>query len=241
MILIKKIKSININDISVDNVYLHYTNLANLDSILKKGLEPRIGINSKVIEKSEKIFFSKGDKGALVIIDIWIKWLIAKPKWNLIYWIGAYLLGVRFFPKVIHKIIINNNKKSKNKCNWAYDELKKILDESIYLVLNLEENIDFSFDDIDEVKVLSKYPVQYIKDMYAFDSEPLNNKMEYWNMHTFSNKKIEANKISVLEYNDSFKASIIIKYLIESNINYVEQNCKRLYEYYTYTENKFYN
>ncbi len=48
-------------------------------------------------------------------MDSWIKWLIAKPKSNFIYWIGAYLLKIKYFPKIIHKIIISYNKKSKNK------------------------------------------------------------------------------------------------------------------------------
>ncbi|MEG1705762.1 MAG: hypothetical protein RR290_04235 [Clostridia bacterium] len=232
-----KIKSINISDINLDNVYLHYTNLDNLDNITKKGLEPRIGMNSKIVEKNKKIFFSMGDKGALTIMDVWLKWLIGKPKWNLIYWIGAYLLKIKFFPKIIHEVIISNNEKSKNKCNWAYRKLKSILDSSMYLVLNLEENLDFSFNDIDEVKKLSNYPINIIKDMYAYDSDILNDKMEYWNMHTFVNKKIETEKILVLKHNDSLKASEIVKYLIEQNIKYVKKNCKRLYEYYIYTKN----
>lgn len=63
----------DINNIDLDSVFLHYTNVCNLENILNKGLEPRIGINSKGIEKSEKVFFSVGDKGALVIMDVWLK------------------------------------------------------------------------------------------------------------------------------------------------------------------------
>ncbi len=64
--------NINTHDISsidLDNVFLHYTNIQNLNSIIDNGLVPKIGINAKVIEKSKKIFFSIGDKGALVIMD----------------------------------------------------------------------------------------------------------------------------------------------------------------------------
>lgn len=229
-----KINTCDISTIDLDNVFLHYTNIQNLNSIIDNGLVPKKGINAKVIEKSKKIFFSIGEKGALVIMDSWIKWLIAKPKSNLIYWIGAYLLKVSFFPKIIHKTIISNNKKSKNKSNWAYRKLKNILDNSIYLILDLEENVDFSFDDVDEVKAFSNYPASYIKSLYAYDSNVTKKQMEYWNMHTFSNKVIEPHKISLLTYEKKYSASDIVKYLIEKNLNFVKKNCEHLYKYYNY-------
>ena len=230
----KNIKTVDINTIDSSKSFYHYTNIKNLDSILKNGLMPKKGINAKVIEKSKKIFFSQGETGILVIMDSWIKWLIAKPKSNLIYWIGAYLLKIKYFPKIIHKTIITNNKKSKRKNEWSYKKLKNILDNSIYLILNLEENIDFSYDDVDEVKTFSHYPASYIASLYAYDSKVNENKMEYWNMHTFSNKIIEPEKISLLIYNNSYKASLIVKYLIEKNIDFVEKNCNHLYRYYNY-------
>ena len=89
ILLNKNINTYDISKVNLNNIFLHYTNVNNLNSIMEKGLIPKIGINAKVIEKSKKIFFSVGDKGALVIMDSWIKWLIAKPKSNLIYWIGV--------------------------------------------------------------------------------------------------------------------------------------------------------
>lgn len=228
------VNTCDISNVDLNNVFLHYTNIQNLNSIMEKGLIPKIGINAKVIEKSKKIFFSIGDKGALVIMDSWIKWLIAKPKSNLIYWIGAYLLKISFFPKIIHKTIISNNKKSKNKSIWAYKKLKEILNNSIYLILDLEENIDFSFDDVDEVKAFSNYPASYIESLYAYDSNVTEKQMEYWNMHTFSNKIIEPKKISLLTYEKNYNASDIVKYLIEKNLNFVKENCEHLYKYYNY-------
>ncbi len=93
-----------------DETALHYTNIKNLESISKKGLQARIGKNSKVIEKSKRVFFSVGTKGALVIMDTWLKWLVARPISNAIYYIGAFLVKVPFFPKAIHKVIIRLNK-----------------------------------------------------------------------------------------------------------------------------------
>jgi len=226
----KNIKIYDIAHIDLSNIFLHYTNFKNLDSIIKNGLIPQVGKNAKVIVKQKKIFFSIGEKGALAIMDSWINWLIFKPKSNLIYFIGAYLLNVKFFPKSIHKVIMYFNKKSKNKAKWSYKKLKKILDNSIYLILDLEENVDFSYDEIDEIKV--NYH-NNITNIYIYDDNH-DNKIEFWNMNTFANKIIEPNKISLLGYNNNYQASIILKYLIERNMDYVQEKCKYLYRYYNY-------
>lgn len=226
----------DINNIDLDSVFLHYTNVCNLENILNTGLEPRIGINSKGIEKSEKVFFSVGDKGALVIMDVWLRWLIIKPKSNFIYWIGAYLLNIPLCPKFLHNIIIFVNKKNKNKYSWAYKKLKNILDNSVYLVLDLKENVDFSFNDIDEVKT-KKFSKKYLENIYQYESNLHDNKMEYWNMHTYSNKVIETSKISLLKSGDSFSANDIIKTLANKNKDFIKDNCKLLNDYLLFLDN----
>lgn len=223
---------VDIDEIN-DDLFLHYTSIENLDSISINGLQPKIGKNSKVIEKTKKIFFTKGEKGALVIMDSWIKWLVAKPISNFIYYIGAFLLKVPFFPNVIHKIIIKFNR-NKKKYKWSYKNLKETLDNSVYLIMDLEENVDFSYDDIDEVKKFSHYPPSFIENLYAYDSDVLDEKMEYWNMHTLSNKIVEPYKLHVLRLNTKTKASEILKIMIENNLDFVKQNCEQLYKYYCY-------
>lgn len=52
----------NIKDISKINMnepFFHYPNKDNLNTIIKSGLEPRIGENSLYVEKSKKVFFSQ--------------------------------------------------------------------------------------------------------------------------------------------------------------------------------------
>lgn len=84
--LLEKIEIKDITKVDLDKIFSHYTDVDNLEKIISKGLETRIGINAKMVEKSRKVFFSMGDKGALVIMDVWIKWLIVKPKNNYIYY-----------------------------------------------------------------------------------------------------------------------------------------------------------
>lgn len=110
--------------------------------------------------------------------------------------------------------------------------MKNILDNSVFLILNLEENIDFSYNDIDEVK--DTYYESFLKNLYPSASNLNDNKIEYWNMHTYSDVKIGANKISILNYKNESSCSNILKYLIEENMEYVKENLNFLYEYYNY-------
>jgi len=236
--MMNNISMIDINEINLENVFLHYTSKDNISNIFNNGLEPRIGENSKGIEQTKKIFFTIGEKNALIIMDVWLKWLMSRPKNKYIYRLGAYFMKQPYFPKFIYDIIFkfyyNSNKKFIGVCNT----LKEILNNSCYLVLDLKENVDYDFEDIDEVKNQT-FPKRFLKNIYKYNSDLSNNKMEYWNMHTYSNKIIEPSKIKLLQYQDDISAEKILKYLIENNFEYVKENCGLLYKYYYYScENK---
>lgn len=68
----------DISQIDLKHSFFHYTNKQNLDSIVKNGLEPRIGENSLYVEKTPKVFFVKGEKGIITIMDVWLRWLTSK-------------------------------------------------------------------------------------------------------------------------------------------------------------------
>ena len=231
--MIDNVPCINLNEIDLKNVFLHYTDKNNIVSIFKNGLEPRIGENSKGLEISKKIFFTIGDKNALIIMDVWLKWLMSKPKNKYIYRLGAYFMKQPYFPKFIYDIIFHFYHHSSQKFLNACYTLKKILENSCYLVLNLQENVDFDFEDIDEVKN-QPFPKRFLKGVYKYNSNLNNNKMEYWNMHTYSNKVIVPQKIKVLLFQNEISAEKIVKYLIENNFEYVKKNCELLYEFYNY-------
>ena len=63
-------KTINLEEIDAEKVFLHYTAGKNLPSIEREGLLPKIGANSKYIERTEKIFFCVGTDGFLMIMDV---------------------------------------------------------------------------------------------------------------------------------------------------------------------------
>lgn len=230
--LAAKLPILDLNYEDMNSIFLHYTSSNNLESISENGLVPKIGKNSKGIEKTEKIFFCVGANGFLMIMDVWLKWLAVQtnvPKW--FYQFGCWWLQNRFTPKIFSTIYIKSFQNMHITKKRSRKVLKKILDESVILVLDLEEGQDFSYDDIDEAK--DTYEINSaIKFMYPNEERFSDNKLEYWNMHTFSRKTIPTSKISVLKMNGSTKANDILKYLIEQNLGSCERKYPLLFEYY---------
>lgn len=112
--------------------------------------------------------------------------------------------------------------------------MKYILENSVFLILDLEERIDFDYSDIDEVK--NTYYESFLKLLYPSNSNLKDNKMEYWNMHTYSNKIINPQKIALLKNKNNYEANNILVSIIEKNIEYIKNNYEFLYEYYTYIQ-----
>ena len=73
-----KLKKEDILDIDLENACFHFTKKNNLIEIGQNRLELRIGDNANGVEKTPKIFFVKGAKGALGLCNVWIRWFIYK-------------------------------------------------------------------------------------------------------------------------------------------------------------------
>lgn len=231
----KEVKSKDISEIDLINSFFHYTNKENLDTILKNGLEPRIGNNSIYVEKTPKVFFVKGELGIITIMDVWLRWLTSKSCINkFIYWIGNIYLKSPFCIKSIPNFIVKQELKNPKNRRKTYIKMKNILDNSIFLILNLEEKVDFDYTDIDEVK--NAYYESFLKLLYPKNSNVKEPTMEYWNMHTYSNKVIEPEKIFLLKDNNIYEASKILNNFIKKNLEYIKDNCEYLYEYFLYTQ-----
>ncbi len=211
-------KSIDISGKNIEELFFHYTNRKNVDSIFLNGLIPKIGKNSNFIEKSEKVFFTKGSKGILVLMDVWIKWLVLRPKNNFIYGAGAFLMQQKWFPKFIIDILwsnwIGNEKRIKKACK----KLNNILNESVFLSLDLENGVDYKEDDFDEVKQRN-FRKNWLDYIYSYDEGLTNKRMDYWNMHTLTGKIIEPYKISIVRVDKETNVNEILRYIIK-NTNY---------------------
>lgn len=223
----------DISEIDLKHSFFHYTDKHNVNSIFKNGLEPRIGKNSLYVEKTPKVFFVEGELGIITIMDVWLRWLTSQSGVNkFIYWLGTFYMKTPFCIKCIPNYVVKRNLKSIKKRNKVYEKMNKILNDSVFFILNLVENEDFDYNDIDEVK--STYYESFLKLLYPHNSNIKNLKMEYWNMHTFKNKLISPQKISLLKMQNDFSANKILTKIIETNMDYIKNNCEFLMEYYNY-------
>ena len=145
--------TIDIKNLDKEKSFLHYTDKKNVENIFNIGLLPRIGKNSKNIELNKKCFFTEGFDNTLLLMDSWIKWLVLRPRNNLIYKCGCFYMTHKIFPKIVVDLIFENWIESDKKIKYACKTLDNILENSVFLKLDLVENIDFLYDDIDEVKL----------------------------------------------------------------------------------------
>lgn len=64
--------TIDIEKCDINNDYFHFTNKANVNSILNNGLIPTIGVASRLVNDRENVSVSKGGKGIMGIINSFI-------------------------------------------------------------------------------------------------------------------------------------------------------------------------
>ncbi len=225
--------SIDIKELNKTTVFLHYTDKRNVKSIFSVGLLPKIGKNSKNIELNKKVFFTEGFDNTLFLMDSWIKWLVLRPKSNFIYKCGCFYMTHKIFPKIVVDLIFKNWIKSDRKVKYACEKLDNILKNSVFLKLDLVENVDFSYSDIDEVKnqSFSRKQLGYV---YTYGSDVSDSKMELWNMHTLKDKIIEPEKIKLIEINNNNCAKDIVLYMVDNTDLSIEDKCPFLVKYLNY-------
>lgn len=208
------LKEVDLSEIDLKNAFFHFTDTANLDSIAERGLLPSIGENSRGVEKRSKSFFAMGNVGALEICNVWIKWLIYM-KQRITYLKKAQSpqetdeLKNQFDSDFLSGKIYTEESKID-----AFNRFYKIMSTKSYLILELEENVDYSLSDFDDVK---KYCAkQEITHALYGQTENINNdKMERWNMHTIEGVVIPPEKIKLLHDQNSYSAYDIIKSLYQ--------------------------
>ena len=211
------IKMIDISTLSneeLENTFFHYSLKKDKNSIDNKGLEARIGRNSKGIDKEKSIFFSKGIEGALETWDVWLKWR-ADRLFN-----PYYQKENKDIREAIEDGTATKEEKQEYyyKCEqWnkefmsgAYKDDKEKLDflfkfqtdemfASNYYRLDLIEGDEFSFDEVDQIKSKKisnkdnpRETTQYkmFATMFGEYSNLESDKVDKWNMHTILGKQV---------------------------------------------------
>ena len=209
-------KKININDIDLENSFFHF-DVRDDEFISKFGFPADIGPDSINAEDNAKVFFSKGAKGVLDLIDVWLIWRMNKEYFMIDNWKEEFLS---------EKYLLDEIKK-----NNVFDIMYDWLCKRKYYKVDLIKEIDYKDNDIDEakrsvynenecMKIVGKESLRFLfaKEMYKDKVKNSGFVMEEWNMHTIIGRGILPEKISlVVKDSNEDNAFSIIKYFYYKN------------------------
>lgn len=138
----------------------------------------------------------------------------------------------RWFPKSIINAYFKWTEINKLHIFIAYKYFDWFLKKYILLNVDIKESIDFSFDDIDQIKAKGYDKDYLIKGGYSLKYSDLNSiKMDRWNLHTFSNRGIAAEKIKKCTINNSYNMSDILNYALRHTNIDTKSTCPVLWKY----------
>ena len=190
-------KKITLSSLDIDNTLFHF-DVRDISFIEENGFPANIGRDSKNAETTPKVFFSKGIKGVLELIDVWIIWRMNRDHQNSDNWTKEFLSG---------EYLKNEEKKE-----ITFNNMYEWLSQRRYYKLDLIEGIDYLKNDIDEAKQSAlddksnKENTKEIPWKFLFAYEMYKGKinhndasMEDWNMHTITGHGISTNKISLIQ------------------------------------------
>lgn len=200
---------IDLNEFDGENAFYHFTNRDNYESISLNGLIPSIGDNANGIEKTSKVFFSKGNIGFLRICDVWINWFI--------YRISLYNSVLKYkditkeermnLKRKFREDFTNGLYYTEDNINYAITWMMEYMKSNIVLKLDIPHD-DYDELDIDEAKLHEKE--EFINRMYL-GYITSSYKVESFNMHTKSGVGVDKEKISKVTTNDDDSALSILK------------------------------
>lgn len=221
---------LTIDDINKN--YFHFTKKKNFDSIKNKGLIPKIGFHAKSLERTKKVFFVEGLDNLLCLFDCWINVCEKYPLFPGLFNIGSKIMKYKWFPKSIMNIYFKYTEFNKIHRLVAYKYFDSFLKNFVLLNLDIKDNIDFSYDDIDQIKEKGYHKETLIKGGYSELYSDLESiKMDKWNLHTFSNHGIDSSKLKICCVSESYKMFDILKYSLDNTMLDVKNICPVLWKY----------
>lgn len=193
-------KKVVIDSLDTEDTLFHF-DVRDITFIEEYGFPADIGEDSKKAEKTPKVFFSKGAKGVLNIIDVWIIWRMNRDHYNSSDWDKEFLSGA---------YLEDDEKKE-----FTFDNMYDWLLKRRYYKVELLDGIDYKRNDIDEAKQsaiedkikregtkLIPWKYLFTREMYKGKIEHDDAIMEEWNMHTISGQGITPNKITLIQTSD---------------------------------------
>lgn len=190
-----------IGSLDIENTLFRF-DVRDVSFIEEYGFPADIGNDSKNAEKTPKVFFSKGAKGVLNIIDVWIIWRMNRDHHNSSDWTKEFLSGA---------YLEDDEKKE-----FTFDNMYDWLLKRRYYKVDLLDGVDYKVNDIDEAKQsaiedkiekegTNSVPWKYLfaYEMYKGKLEHSDAIMEEWNMHTVSGHGIAPDKITLIQTSDA--------------------------------------
>lgn len=171
----------NLSKDELDKICFHFTNKNNENSIENKGLIPQNENDLKVgYNKPKQVYFSKGQEAMLSLMNRFLNLLVDKsPVLNNVLIKPQYMKETRRMEdKPLTKIEV-------------FDYMKKFLEDSIYLSLDLEEGKDY---DPDAINLESKR----------------KHRVTPRNMNTYAGKTIGPDKIQKISINGKTDALSVL-------------------------------
>lgn len=225
-------KNYQLDKKDINSNYFHFTRKSNLESIEKDGLLPKIFVHAKSLEDTKKVFFVEGLDNLLILFDCWIHICSKYPLIPGMFNLGTKLRGNNKFSKTLINIYFKWTEINLLHKFVTYKYFDCFLKRYILLNVDIKENIDFSFDDVDQIKA-KKYDKNFlIKSGYSPKYSDLESiKMDKWNLHTFSNHGIESSKIKLCYINNSSKMLDILIFALKNTKLDIKDICPDLWKY----------
>lgn len=138
----------------------------------------------------------------------------------------------KWFPKSIINVYFKYMEINKIHQFIAYKYFDRFLRKYVLLHLDIKEEIDFSFDDIDQIKA-KEYDKEYlIKGGYSLKYSDLEStKMDKWNLHTFSNHGVDFSKLKICYVGESYVMGDILEYALKNTNLDILEICPTLWRY----------
>lgn len=216
----------------IENNYFHFTKKKNLKSISKVGLVPKIGFHAQALELTKKVFFVEGLDNLLCLLDCWINVVEKYPLVPGLFNLGSWAIKYRWVSKKIVNGYFDYTEKNKLHRFVAYRYFDHFINKFTLLNIDIEENVDFCFNDTDQIKGKGYDKTYLIKAGYSKKYSDLKSiRMDRWNLHTFSNVGVDKSKIKQCYVNDSIDMLDILKFALKNTTLDIKKVCPVLYDY----------
>jgi len=199
---------------------------------MNNGLLPKISYHAQSLEVTKKVFFVDGLDNLLILFDCWIHVCSVYPLIPGIFNLGTKLRGKNIFSKLLIKVYFNWTKINKIHKLFAYKYFDRFLKRYVLLNIDIKEGVDYSLDDVDQIKAKGYDKDFLIKGGYSLKYSDLEStKMDKWNLHTFTGHGVSPDKIKICYIDGSYKMSDILTYVVKNTTLDIKNICPELFSY----------